>query len=408
MGIKHLMRYRCRLPLDKTNAHTARGAPAPQFVQFDADVTISPNHRRFGRPVAIWNPSGLKNFSHPADYDSEAMPIVSIKRFLDTTSDAPLRQAVALLIEKLADGAAIESDPQVRNAFRAEIQQVQEALTPALAADNVLVLTQAAAAAQEIFSRRVSRTIEKKGADFQVIIRMLQESLAKVAGERAAAVEGFGRIGEELQRGTAFQNLQSLKEHLSGCLVDLRSEIERERVASRELIERLQTEIGSLRGPHFATGARQLDPSTELPTQKDCLAAIRQTIDSGVHGFAVVMVVNRVQRINARFGREAGDRMLCRFKEHAQKQFHASDRLFRWSGPAIVAIIERPAAFDLVRAQVKRMLELPLEENYEIGGRSVLIPISAAWSLMLLNSSADAIDKQIQTFIASQGGRDFV
>jgi hypothetical protein len=54
------------------------------------------------------------------------------------------------------------------------------------------------------------------------------------------------------------------------------------------------------------------------------------------------------------------------------------------------------------------MLEIPIQENYEIGDRSVLIPISAAWSLTLLNSTAEATDQQIQTFIASQGGRDFV
>jgi GGDEF domain-containing protein len=237
---------------------------------------------------------------------------------------------------------------------------------------------------------------------------MLQESLAKVAGERATAVEGFSRIGEELQRGTAFKDLQSLKEHLHGCLSNLRTEIEREKAASRELIERLQTEVGSLRGPRTWPASRDLDPATELPLQPECMTAIREAIDTGRRCFAVVMVVNRVQRINARFGREAGDRMLCRFKEHAEKQFFASDRLFRWSGPAIVVLLERSEAFELVRAQVKRMLDVPVHENYEIGDRSVLIPISAAWSVMFLNSTTDAIEKQIQTFIASQGGRDFV
>jgi len=336
------------------------------------------------------------------------MPIVSLKRFLETTSDAPLRDAIALLIETLADSAAVESDTPARDAFRAQIREIQEALTPELAGETVLVQAEAAAAAHDTFSRRVSRTIEKQSTDFQVIIRMLQENLAKVAGERAAAVDGFSRITEDLQRGTAFQNLQSLKEHLSGCLVSLRGEIEREKAASRELIERLQTEIGSLRGPRLPAYSGDRDPATDLPTQKDCLAAIRQTIDAGARGFAVVTVVNRVQRINARFGREAGDRMLCRFKEHVEKQLYASDQLFRWSGPAFVAVIERPEAFELVRAQMKRILDVPVQESYEIGDRSVLIPISAAWSVMLLNSPAEAIDKQIQTFIASQGGRDFV
>ncbi|HWF08062.1 MAG TPA: GGDEF domain-containing protein [Bryobacteraceae bacterium] len=340
------------------------------------------------------------------------MPMVSIKRFLNSGSDdagseASLRQAVALLIEKLADCPAVEGDLLAPETFRNQIQAVREGLTPDLPAENVLVLARSAANAQEIYFRHLALALEKHSADFRVIIRMLQESLMKIAGERAAAVDGFSRIGEELQKSTAFKDLNSLKQHLSGCLSGLREEIEREKKASSALIEKLQSELGNLRGPELPASARELDQATELPVQSECLAAIGRAIDSGARYFSVVMVVNRVQRINARFGRDAGDRMLCRFKEHAEKQFFASDRLFRWSGPAIVALIERRENFELIRAQIKRMLDVPVHESLETGGRSVLIPISTAWSLMALNSTAEAAEKQIQTFIASQGDRDF-
>jgi GGDEF domain-containing protein len=336
------------------------------------------------------------------------MPIVSIKRFLETASDEPLRLAVALLIEKLADCAALEGDAQALDDFRAEILGIREGVTPDLPTENVLVLAQAAARAQETYNRRLSKGIEKQGADFHVIIRMLQESLVTIAGEKASSVEELTKIGEQLERSNAFGDIHSLKQHLSSCLTGLRAEIEREKTSSRTLIEKLQTELGGFRGGGVAALSRELDPATRLPRQEDCMTAIRHAIDSGTRCFALVMVINRVQRINARFGRDAGDRMLCRFKEHVEKQFSSSDRLFRWMGPAMVGLLERQEAFELVRAQVRRMLEIPIQENYEIGDRSVLIPISAAWSLTLLNSTAEATDQQIQTFIASQGGRDFV
>ncbi|HVV43989.1 MAG TPA: GGDEF domain-containing protein, partial [Bryobacteraceae bacterium] len=203
-----------------------------------------------------------------------------------------------------------------------------------------------------------------------------------------------------------FKDLQSLKMHLGSCLSSLRTEIEREKTASEALIEKLQAQLGSFRDPERTPPVQQLDPVTELPGVEDCRIAFRQAVEAGTRHYAVAMVVNRVQRINARFGREAGNRMLCRFKEHVEHQFFASDRLFRWTGPAIVALLERAEAFDLVRAQVRRMLDAPVEENYEIGERSVLIPISAAWSLSML-TSAEATEQQIQTFVASQGGREF-
>jgi hypothetical protein len=73
----------------------------------------------------------------------------------------------------------------------------------------------------------------------------------------------------------------------------------------------------------------------------------------------------------------------------------------------MVAVLERAKALDEVRALVRRMLDKPLDETYEIDGRSILIPISAAWSIFMLTSEPGAAEKQIQAFIASRYCRDF-
>jgi hypothetical protein len=53
------------------------------------------------------------------------------------------------------------------------------------------------------------------------------------------------------------------------------------------------------------------------------------------------------------------------------------------------------------------MFDTPIQENLELGARSVLIPISAAWSVITL-TSAPEVEKQIEAFIASQGGHDYL
>jgi hypothetical protein len=93
--------------------------------------------------------------------------------------------------------------------------------------------------------------------------------------------------------------------------------------------------------------------------------------------------------------------MLVGFREHLQKQLSTTDHLFRWAGPALVAIIKRPSPLGDVRLQVKRMLDTRIEVTYSGAGRSVLIPISAAWSALTLTSTDDA-HRQIEAFIATQ------
>jgi GGDEF domain-containing protein len=335
------------------------------------------------------------------------MAMISIKRFLHGNDrENAAMQVAALLVEKLGD-CAVEGDTQELESFRGEMRGIHDAMTPDLSTENLLVLAGSAAQALEAYNRRITSTISKRGVEFQTIIRMLQDSLLKIGGENLQSVQSLNRIGEELDRGAGFQDLQSVKMHLSVCLSGLREEIERGKNASKTMVEGLRMQIEAFRGLAEKTADRKVNVAPGLPQQQDCIAAIQNAIEKGTRHYAVVMVVNRIQPINARFGRAAGDRILARFKECIEAQLGASDQLFRWIGPAVVVIMERPQSGDQVRTLVKRMFDTPIQENLELGARSVLIPISAAWSVITL-TSAPEVEKQIEAFIASQGGHDYL
>jgi GGDEF domain-containing protein len=332
--------------------------------------------------------------------------MVSIKRYLSNTSgEIALRQAVGLLIQKLGD-CAIDTYPLEGQDFREEIGAIREALIPSLPNESFLVLAESAAQALETYTSRIERLIGRQNDDLQTIIRMFQESLLTIAGGGTQSA-GLTKISEELERGAGFKDLQSLKLHLGECLSSLRDEIEREKTASKMLIEKLQIQIESFQKSPERLPQNEVDPATGALLKGDGIAAIQRAIDRGTRHYIVVMTVNRIQPINARFGRDAGDWMLLRFKEHVQSLLHASDQLFRWTGPAIVAILERPEGFDYVRAAARRMLETRIEITYQANGRSVLIPVSAAWSVFMLTSTPEEINTQIETFIAGQGYRDY-
>jgi hypothetical protein len=80
--------------------------------------------------------------------------------------------------------------------------------------------------------------------------------------------------------------------------------------------------------------------------------------------------------------------------------------MFRWPGPAIVALLASTEPFERVRARLKRFLEKPIERTFDINGRSVLIPLSIAWSVFALSSPLAVPNRQIHDFIAGQGYRD--
>jgi hypothetical protein len=69
----------------------------------------------------------------------------------------------------------------------------------------------------------------------------------------------------------------------------------------------------------------------------------------------------------------------------------------------MVSILERLQAFGRVRVLAMRMFETPIQRAYDVGGRSILNQLSAAWSL----TSITEVTEQIQEFIAPPKLRGF-
>ena len=335
------------------------------------------------------------------------MPIVSIRRYLSPgTAEEKPGTALALVLRRLGD-AVFDFDPAETESFRDELYTVTGGLSPDLPQKEMMVIAESAMQAVENYNRRIGQMVEKQRRELQAIIKMLRDSIVRIAGEETESVQELNRI-DELTPESGWRNLQSLRMHLGICLPNLRKEIERDRLAARALIERLQKEVESGARPAERQSRQRVDQSVGLPGQEECLAAIREVIARGTRHYVVVMVVNRVEPISARFGKEAGDWMLSRFREVVESQLEESDMLFRWGGPAMVAIVERAQSFDQVRASVKRMFEVPVNETIDVNGRSVFVPITAAWSVFMVCPTPETTEKQIQKTIAAQGCRDFV
>lgn len=336
------------------------------------------------------------------------MAMVSIKRYLNLSGveDKP-GTPLALVLERLSD-CAIDWDPAETEAFQEEMRMIAGGLSPVLPQKEMLVVAESAIQAIENYNKRIAQMIDKRNRDLHTIIKMLQDSIVKIAGENTESVQCLSRIDEELERGTGLKDLQSLRLHLGLCLPSLRREIEREQLAAKALIERLQIEIENSCEPGEREARRKVDAATGLAGRDECVASIQKAIQRGTRHYAVVMVVNRVGPISARFGREAADWMLSRFRDFIETQFDEFDGLYRWDGPAVVALIERREAFEQIRTFAKRMLETPINQTLDVNGRSVFIPISATWAVFMLAATPDTTEKQIQKFIDGQGARDFV
>jgi len=338
--------------------------------------------------------------------------MISLKRYFNASGEetsfaqveTSLRQTVSLLISAMGS-SAVDGDPAEFSDFRGEIKRIRDGLAPDLPPERLTDLAEAATRALTAYNKRIKALLISQGSEVKHILSLLQDTVINIAGENTRSGKRLQEITIELEKSGAVTDLRVLKGRLTDCLKDLREETLQQKTEAAGTMLKLQMTIEQSRGA-VASAGNSLDAVTGLPGRDDALVAMQAAVAGGVRQYAVIMVVNRVQMVNARFGREVGDRMLVVFREHMTKQLAAGDKLFHWAGPAFVAILEREVPLGIVRLLVKRMMDVKIEVDYSGDGRSVLIPVSAVWFALPLTSASDA-DKQIQIFVAAQSAGDY-
>jgi GGDEF domain-containing protein len=331
--------------------------------------------------------------------------MISLKRYLNSAGeDSSLRPLVSLLISRMGS-TAVEAVPADLMALLRDLRQIHDGLAPDLSSEHLRILAEEAAQVLTNYNKGIERLLASQGSEVKHILALLQETLISIAGENTRSGKRLQEITGELEKSGAITDLRVLKGRLTECLQGLREETLQQKADAAVVMEKLQMTIERGRTTFVGQSGNSMDAVTGLPGRDGAIAAMQNAVDGGTRHYAVVMVVLRVEMISGRFGADVGERMMVGFKEHLIKQLSAADQLFRWGGPALVAVIERPEPLAAVLQQIKRLLEARVEVNYSGNGKSVLIPLSASWSAFPIASTADA-DKQVQAFIATQKTHD--
>jgi GGDEF domain-containing protein len=327
--------------------------------------------------------------------------VLSLKSFLNASeSELVLRKVVSLLVEKIGSSAAKADEGDYAD-FSVEMNDVRDRLAAEGSSENLLIMAGSAVQTMENYNLRISSLIRKQAAELQSVIAMVTETALKIGGESTRSAQRLQEIGNHFEKAGSLDDLKTLKAHLGECLNSFREEVDRQKRESDSAIRSLQRQVGQS-GAGIPVSDGSLDPITGLPAKPSALQAMQAAAESGMRLYVVTMVVKGVQSVNTRFGLEVGDRMLRTFKENLERHLSGKDKLFRWEGPALVALMDRAEPVGQVRTQIRRILDGRLEQNFTVDGRSVLIPIHADFLIFPLMPPMTQAVRQIQKFVGVQ------
>jgi len=309
--------------------------------------------------------------------------MISIRRFLDSRSDQvadALLRTTHLLLEGI-ERHAVRPDASDYDRFRKEVRLILGDLKDGTPASEILVLAGQALKALEGYNARATKQMHAQCEDLQNMVAMLTRTMAAITSGSQSSISRLQEIEATLQTASQLEDFHTAKIRMSECLDVLGKEIVRHRSESAKQVSEMHSAVQGLcsRTAHTAEELARKDPLTKLPERAGAEVALAAVVKESRLVFAAVFATDRLDLINARFGRAVGDDVLVFFCLHVAQALKEGDRLYRWTGPAILAILHRNASLPSVREDMNGLFAKRLTMNVTSENRSVLLAVPAKW-----------------------------
>jgi GGDEF domain-containing protein len=273
------------------------------------------------------------------------------------------QESLLPVLTSLLQGIAIHTikgDPEQYRQFRAKMQKASNLEE---VGDSVADVTAKVEMAVNLFRHHCTRGNEYyllQISELKAVIDLLVGTLSDLAVADPENTRQLLELAQQIHGAGAGADLRQRRTELTKFLLEIRK----------------AAELGFNANPDLT--AR--DPVTDLDSRPAAEKALIAACSSQSPACAVVMVLNRLQLYNKRYGPEVGDKALQFFAEFVKRSFECEGSLFRWTGPALLMLRSGPV--DKVQPEVRRVLDSRLQYDCETGSRHVLLSIDATSSVL--------------------------
>lgn len=333
--------------------------------------------------------------------------MISIGKFLKsaTETEQALMRVVQLLLQGIALHA-VEGPPEDFANFRNSIQNIANALQHDFEMADLLVHAGSALRSLEDYNKRAARYLRSPGADLQAMVKMLADAVAAMSSASEENIRRLREIEVQVVSATQAEDVRLIRVKLSECLAEIRKESERQRTETARATEQFTQDIQRFRAEMAAQPLDDKDAVTGLPGRTLAEEALSRACQSETPVYVAVMVLDRLQTFNTRFGCTVGDEVLRYFAGFLRRQLRPADQIFRWTGPIMIGLLARPQRLEIVREEVARLMDYKYEHTVRTAARTILLPVSARWTVFPAMASPRLLGQKIETFATGHPVRD--
>jgi GGDEF domain-containing protein len=275
---------------------------------------------------------------------------------------------------------------------------------------NTMELETTVGQALELFrdyNERVLKFNESHTSELKAVMRTMTETITYLSESRTRSVHQLQFVERELEQADQIDDIRLLRARIVNCLdvvreetVRLESEAQTRSQEVREQIGRAKTATGKA-SSRFGT----MDIVTGLPARRAAERAISDALEAESSCAVALFVVTRLSAINAKYGRPVGDEVMLRIANHFAQQLSADTHLYRWSGPALIAVNCTYDNGEAIKRAWTKAAAAKQEISIEAKGRLVFVLVETSMSFQLATNTAVASElfQSLDKFVAGHG-----
>ncbi len=330
------------------------------------------------------------------------MPMISIKRYLDSSSHESCQRILTLLVE-IATHTPIEFDLAECERFQREINGIQEHFPADGGSQELFAAAALVGQAVERHDRLITGMVRSQGSELQNMITMLTSTLRSISSASENSGKNLDVIASQLKHASALEDIKELRRRMEECLTDLRQEATRQKRQDESNIQVLHQGLSSARQRLAARGLdADIDLVTGLAGRRSAEKALLELAERQETRYVLAVVLSRLRAINLRFGEAVGDEVLCEFAARVAGALCTDAQFYRWSGPTVLGILKRYQPLRVVEAEVAEVLEPPIMKSLSGGKQNAFIALSPTWIVIPAATPADEVIARIDRFVWGQ------
>lgn len=275
---------------------------------------------------------------------------------------------------------------------------------------NVAEVDTTVGEALEIFRNYNDRSLrfnQSHSAELKSVMRTMTETITYLSESRTRSVHQLQFVERELEQASQIDDIRLLRARVVSCLDVVREETVRLQSEALERSQQVRDQIGKAVSASEAPPPRfgVMDTVTGLPSRKAAERTIIETLQIGGPSAVAVFVVTRLSSINSKYGRAVGDEVMLRVANHFAQHLSSDTLLYRWSGPALVAVINVHDSGDSIKRAWSKAAAAKQEINLDGRDRSVFVVVETSMSFQVINKGVVPQDlfNGLDKFVADHG-----